>query len=366
MDSITHIALGAAIGEAHLGPRVGYRAAVWGAAVSTLPDLDVLLYPFLDSAQQLQLHRGLTHSILFLFLASPLLGVIIDRFHRSEGTGWKDWALLSFMALLSHMITDLPTSYGTQILEPFSSVRVTLDSIFIIDPIFTAPLISAVVLALTLNRDSRLRYWASRAGLVVSALYLLATLGIKTHVSNVYTHSFREQYGEFERLKTIPGPFTSLLWTGYVQRNDSLYAGTYSLFDKDEKIHFQGVPRNSGLIRPWQDDLPVEVLIWFSMGYYHVEEMNGEILVHDLRFGRNDLWMTDEKDFIWTNRLIFNEDRSRVIDFDRAIPILDTELDHHRLIWQRFWGIEQPDPDARPGPAIRRRWLGAAADTTLR
>ena len=50
MDSLTQAALGAAVGQAVAGPRVGRRAAVWGALAGTIPDLDVVAYPFLDLA----------------------------------------------------------------------------------------------------------------------------------------------------------------------------------------------------------------------------------------------------------------------------------------------------------------------------
>jgi len=42
MDSITQIVLGAAVGDAVLGKKIGNRAMVWGAIAGTIPDLDVL------------------------------------------------------------------------------------------------------------------------------------------------------------------------------------------------------------------------------------------------------------------------------------------------------------------------------------
>ena len=46
MDSITQAVLGAAIGEAVLGKKIGNKGAILGAAVATIPDLDVALYLF--------------------------------------------------------------------------------------------------------------------------------------------------------------------------------------------------------------------------------------------------------------------------------------------------------------------------------
>jgi len=338
MDSITHIALGAAIGEAQLGRKVGYKAALWGAALCTLPDLDVLLNPFLDSAQELRVHRGLTHSFFFAIVASPILGWFINRIQWKNNLGWKPWTLLSFLSILAHILIDIPTSYGTQVFEPFSSHPVTTDSMFIIDPFFTTPLIAGVTVALLHQRDTKVRYWASRAGIFVSGLYLIFGLGIKAHVNQVFDDSFKNQYGNYERLKTIPGPFTTLMWMGYVERNDSLYASTYSLFDERHTLDFKGIAKNSHLLGPYRDDHPVEVLEWFTMGYYKMEKSNNEVYLHDLRFGRSDFWLDETADYIWTNRLIFNEDSTRVIDFDRAIPILDTSVQNREQIWKRFWG----------------------------
>ena len=41
MDSLTQVALGSAVGYAVLGNKIGRKAVFWGAALGTLPDLDV-------------------------------------------------------------------------------------------------------------------------------------------------------------------------------------------------------------------------------------------------------------------------------------------------------------------------------------
>ncbi|MEX2572984.1 MAG: metal-dependent hydrolase [Balneolaceae bacterium] len=338
MDSITHIALGTVIGEAKLGRQLGYKAALWGAAISTLPDLDVLIYPFLDSAQELRFHRGITHSFFFLFLAPPFLGWLINRIEKKENLGWKPWTWLSYWSLMSHIVIDIPTSYGTQVLKPFSNRLVTTDSIFIIDPFFTALFISGAVIALLQPRSSRLRLWASRLSLLAGGLYLIWGLGIKVHVNQVFDSSFNHQYGSYEQLKTIPGPFTTLMWMGYIERNDSLYASTFSLFDDSYELEFQGIDKKSDLVEPYKEDHPVEVLLWFSMGYYKMEKSSNGLYLHDLRFGRSDYWLRDDADYIWSNRFIFNGDSTRVVSFDRSIPILDSSIDNRREIWRRFWG----------------------------
>jgi inner membrane protein len=56
MASITQAVLGAAVGEATLGGRLGNRALIIGAVVATIPDLDVLITPFFSSIERITIH----------------------------------------------------------------------------------------------------------------------------------------------------------------------------------------------------------------------------------------------------------------------------------------------------------------------
>jgi inner membrane protein len=79
MDSLSHIILGAAIGEAILGKKAGRKAMFYGALAGNLPDIDVLGIFFLSDSQQLLFHRGITHSIFFAVLISVLFGWFSKR-----------------------------------------------------------------------------------------------------------------------------------------------------------------------------------------------------------------------------------------------------------------------------------------------
>ena len=68
MDSVTQIVLGAAVGEAVLGKKIGNKAMVLGAIAGTIPDLDVIANYFTDTVSALEIHRGFTHSILGWYL----------------------------------------------------------------------------------------------------------------------------------------------------------------------------------------------------------------------------------------------------------------------------------------------------------
>ena len=77
MDSLTQIVLGAAVGEAVLGKKVGNKAMLYGAIAGTIPDLDTIVGKFLDPLTAIEIHRGISHSIVFSIAMAPLLGWLV-------------------------------------------------------------------------------------------------------------------------------------------------------------------------------------------------------------------------------------------------------------------------------------------------
>lgn len=86
MDSLTQITLGAAVGEVVLGKKVGNRAMLWGAIGGTIPDLDVLANFAADQISALAVHRAITHSFAFAFIAPPILGYLVTKLYQRDKT----------------------------------------------------------------------------------------------------------------------------------------------------------------------------------------------------------------------------------------------------------------------------------------
>ncbi len=139
--------LGAAIGEALLGKKIGNRGAFIGAIVATIPDLDIALKPFFSDLQNISIHRGYSHSILFSLIGAFLFTYVLSRIKWTKQIPRKRLWLFTWLALFTHMLLDAFTSYGTQLFLPFSDWRVSFDSINIVDPVYTAPLIIGVLLS---------------------------------------------------------------------------------------------------------------------------------------------------------------------------------------------------------------------------
>lgn len=284
MDSITQAALGAAVGEAVLGKKAGYRAALMGAVIGTMPDLDVLANPLMDEITQLGWHRGYSHSILVNALLAPVLAWILYRIYGKYAS-MKQWAIFAWLVLFTHIALDSFTLYGTQLFLPFSNYMVEFGNIAIIDPIYTVPLLAGVLIALFLRRTSSTRKWLNYAGLALSSLYLLATIGIKFHVGSVVERSLARQDLSYRRYMTAPTLFNAVLWRATAEVENGYWVGYYSLLDSDDEIEWRFIPRNEELIEPYRATRAVERLLWFSSGYYAVTKESGQLQFHDLRFG---------------------------------------------------------------------------------
>lgn len=341
MDSLTQITLGAAVGEAVLGREVGGKAAAWGAVAGVLPDLDVLATPFVTEVQALAIHRGFSHSITFVVLAAPLLGWLAHRIHRDAPPSWHGWGWLFFWALSTHVLLDCFTTYGTQVFQPFRNDPVSFSSIFIIDPLYTFPLAAGLLTALFTSRTMPRRRRANVLGLGLSTLYLLVTLFDKQMAESAFTAALHEQRISYDRLLTRPGPFNNLLWMGLADAGDTLHVGVYSLLDDEAAIRFRSIPKHADRIAPFQHQLPVERLRWFSRGYYTVTREQGDLVFHDLRFGRSDFWLTDEGDYLFSFRLaVAPDDPDRVVGFERMPSSLRVDQIPWKRLGQRMLGGE--------------------------
>ncbi len=147
MDSLTQMALGAAVGGAVLGRKIGPRALLWGAVCGSLPDLDVVV-SHSDPVRDFTFHRAESHAIFYQTLAAPLIAWGLVRINRAGNADYRRWLLAVWLCLTTHALLDAFTVYGTQLLLPFSDYPVGLGSVFIIDPLYTVPLLVGIVAAL--------------------------------------------------------------------------------------------------------------------------------------------------------------------------------------------------------------------------
>ncbi len=282
MDSITHMLLGASLQGSLLGRYQGRRALLYGALLATLPDLDVLL-PFGDDVDRMTGHRSFSHSVLLLSGLAALLAWLIRHAH-----GLPDcprWRLLAslWLVLVSHPLLDAFTSYGTQLLWPLPLRPVAWSSIFVIDPLYSLPLLAGVLLAARSGTDTRgLR--ALQTGLLLSTLYLGFTLAGKQMAEQRVQQVLKQQGIRDGQLFSSPTPFNSLLWRVMLVKDDHDYEALTGWLDRQPPrlLHFS---RHIALAAPLQGSTQQARLQWFSGGLLRYDVMDGLLVVTDLRLG---------------------------------------------------------------------------------
>ena len=244
MDSLTQIVLGAAVGEAVLGKKVGWKAALYGAIAGTIPDLDVLAKPFVDTVTALEWHRGITHSIVFSVFMAPVFGWLVSRWHKAAT--WKNWGWLFFWAFITHPLLDAHTTWGTQLFWPFD-LRLAYKNIFVIDPLYTIPFLIFLLLALRRKRADPKRAKYNKLGLWISSSYLVLTLILKGITFQKFENALIEQSIIYRELETKPSPMNTILWMANVERETDFLIADYSLFDS-KPITFGAHPKNHELL----------------------------------------------------------------------------------------------------------------------
>jgi inner membrane protein len=284
MDSITQLALGAAVGEAAAGRQVGRRALLWGAVAGTLPDLDVFI-PFGDAVRDFTYHRGASHSLFVLLALTPLLLWLILRLHPDTAGHRRRWFVMIYLVFTTHVLLDSFTVYGTQIFWPLVTTPMTWSTIFIVDPLYTVPLLLGITAALVAGRRCSWGRLANTFGLVLSTGYLAWTLGAKLHVEMVARSALQQQNIAATAVLTTPSPFNSLLWRILVVDDRHYYEGFYSVLDDDNSITFERYSRQLELLEPLREIWAVQRLRWFTKNIYAASLSGSDIVITDLRMG---------------------------------------------------------------------------------
>lgn len=338
MDSLTQIVLGAAVGEIIAGRRLGYRAALWGAIGGTIPDLDVISALFVDPVSYLTVHRGFSHSIFFAPLLAPLFATIPWLLHRKHLDEFKIWFKIMFWALLTHPILDTFTGYGTQLLNPFSNYGFEINSIFIIDPIYTLPFLFFLILSTVVYRKKYDRTKWAKIGIIISTVYLVSTVFMKFNAEYRIRESAANNNIEIIRMMTIPGPFTSFLWRGLIESNDGFHQAYYSVFDNSSELVFHFSPKERSSLDRFEGTRALEVLTWFSKGYFTVHEDSSGVILNDLRFGSIKGWSGDFDSHVFSFRLYFDQDQNAT--FEQVHNEIDITPDDFRTLLIRKFSVE--------------------------
>ena len=336
MDSLTQVALGSAVGYAVLGNKVGRKAALWGAALGTLPDLDVFI-PYGGPVEAFTYHRGFSHSFIVHLLISPLIVWLILKIHSGMQIHKARWFWLVFLCLSTHALLDSFTVYGTQLTWPLSEHPFAISNIFIIDPLYTLPLLLAFLCTLIPKIHTPRIYKINAAMLVLSSLYLCSSLILKVIINNKIDAAFAHKHIHINNYVSTPAPLTTLLWRVVAMSDGQYYISYASVFDSPEEVTINSYNTSPALLNDIKNEWGVQRLQWFIKGFYSVKEQQNKIVLTDLRMGMECYYVFNFAVGEKTNKGV------QVSNFEKLNQ--RSNLSSLSKVWDRIWN---PDVSLAP------------------
>ncbi|MES2475278.1 MAG: metal-dependent hydrolase [Verrucomicrobiota bacterium] len=303
VDGITQAALGAAMGEWMLGKRLGRRAWAWGALCGLLPELEILLFPFLSRAHELVLLDGLGHSLILMPLLSWWLARGLARLWRPEKISRVEaWRFL-LVVWTVHLLADCLGARGVALGWPFSLHRVAFGVLPPVDFLFSGPLVVAVgwiaFLADAPVKKSRAKKPAPlpqrskilRWGLALSGGYLLLAVGLKNLAASGFEADLARRGVRFSRCIHSPTPFNILLWRAVVEDGHQFRVGYRSVFEaRDTPVRWTLYAKNPQALEKVADLRETKILNAVTNGWWIARSNVKGAWLGDLRLCETRIW----------------------------------------------------------------------------
>ena len=331
MDSLTQIALGSCVAAACVPPGQRRKAAALGAALGTLPDLDVFVN-YGDPVANFTMHRGFSHSLLVLTVFGLVLWAVLRAWWNPVREAPRRWLAAVLLVLLTHPLLDAHTAYGTQLFWPSGWHPVSWATIFIVDPLYTVPLLAGL-LAILIRPTSRVAGRWLLAGLALSTLYLGWTWTAKTIVAANARNTLETRGLGDARMFITPTPLNSLLWRVVVRTENGHLEGYDSVVADDGPIEFTFHPSDDAAVAAASDVPAVARLNWFADGFVGGSMEGDTLILSDLRMGQHP-------DYVFRHAVA---KRGNPHWHEIAPQRLSSTMRTRQLgtIWQRIWS-EKP------------------------
>ncbi|QEY25176.1 metal-dependent hydrolase [Neisseria zalophi] len=283
MDSLTQAVLGAAVQGAGLGKYQGRKAIFYGALLGTLPDLDVFIH-YDDPISSMTYHRSFSHSLMVLVLLAAVMTWIIKKRWPDSPYSSSRLFYTTAASLITHPLLDACTVYGTQLFWPLEPTPQQWSAVFIIDPIYTVPLLLAVI-AVLWRGIKKSTHRALVLALAWSTAYLAwGGYGQYHHEQRVQAY-LQGQGIAVKRIMATPLPFNTLAFRVLAQTDNGDYIEAFSGWLDHAPPEYVRLPQGLDLAEPIRDEVLFKRLNWFSDGWIRVNQEDNRLVVSDLRMG---------------------------------------------------------------------------------
>ncbi len=293
MDPLSQGVLGVAAAQAASREPQARRAAFIGLVAGLAPDADVFITSATDPLLSLQFHRQFTHALAFIPIGALLAALVLHPLVGRNALRFRTTYLFCLVGYATHGLLDACTSYGTQLLWPFSDLRVAWNNISIIDPLFTLPILLLMMLGVW-RRSPVL----ARCALLWAVAYL--SLGIvQRDRAAAIGHDVAATRGHVaERLSAKPTFANLLVWKIIYESEGMFYVDAVRV-GLDSR-HYPGTAiakLDTTRDLPWlqpdsQQARDVERFRWFSGDYL---ALAGDNTITDIRYSL----VPNEIDGLW-------------------------------------------------------------------
>lgn len=294
MDPVSQGVVGAAFAQTAARRAQLATVAWYGALGGMAPDLDVLFQSPTDPLLFLEFHRQFTHSLVFIPFGALLvflaLRAIAARVSLLQGLTTAQGYLACLMGYATHGLLDACTSYGTQLFWPFSDARIAWDSMSIVDPLFTLPLLVFVIAA---SRTKRQWLTWCACGWMLGFFVLgwwqhQRAMGAAEQVAQIRGH-------DPMRMTVKPSFANLVLWKAIYEFDghyyvDAVRVGTQRLWYPGAQVPKLSLARDfPSLQTDSRQAKDVERFRWFSDDYLSVLEDGPRIVDMRYSFSPNDV-----------------------------------------------------------------------------
>ena len=271
MDPLTQGTLGAVLAQTGADKSKIKVAAVLGAFAGLSPDIDVLFRSSEDPLLFLEFHRQFTHSLIFIPIGAFICAALSFRWTRRILTFKEAW-WFCFLGFATHGLIDACTTYGTQLLWPFSDVRIAWNNMSIIDPLFTLPILALVIIA-----SIRKKRLVAVTAVAFALTYISFGLIQRDRAAALGTLLAEERGHQPVRLEAKPGFANLLVWKLVYETDDHFYVdaahvGFSTRVYEGDSILKLDVERDF----PWLDEASIQAndikrFNWFSNNYLAID-----------------------------------------------------------------------------------------------
>ena len=269
MDPLSQGVLGAAAPKSVAPPAHARIAAVLGFLAGMAPDLDVFIRSSTDPLLFLEYHRQFTHALIFIPVGGSFCGWLLYLlFGKRRGLSLRQSIFYCTLGYATHALLDACTTYGTQLFWPFSDARFAWNTVSVIDPLFTIPIL-LLVLASAIRRNAVL----ARLALVWAVAYPLIGLVQRDRAEEIGWEIARSRGHEPVHLEAKPSFANLILWKIVYENNDRYFVDAVRVLGESKVYPGDSVPKLD-LDRdfPWLDHRSqqardIERFRWFSNGY---------------------------------------------------------------------------------------------------